>query len=123
MGNDENTLNGAGTLLASVATRRGFLRNAAVGALGASTLAACQKAPSADVKGTPVTGAVGGTVADSDHSGGSMAPHPAAISDRARADEMDRMHEAGVIRSNAKKIVADGTDWRFLNELKKELKA
>jgi NitT/TauT family transport system substrate-binding protein len=33
-----------------------------------------------------------------------------------------RLHEAGVIRSNPKKIIADGTDWRFLNELKKELK-
>ncbi len=34
-----------------------------------------------------------------------------------------RLHEAGIIRSTPKKIVADGTDWRFLNELKRELKA
>jgi NitT/TauT family transport system substrate-binding protein len=34
-----------------------------------------------------------------------------------------RLHEAGMIRSSPKKIIADGTDWRFLNELKKELKA
>jgi NitT/TauT family transport system substrate-binding protein len=34
-----------------------------------------------------------------------------------------RLHEAGIIRSSPKKIVADGTDWRFLNELKRELKA
>ena len=34
-----------------------------------------------------------------------------------------RLHEAGVIRSNPNKIIADGTDWRFLKELKRELKA
>ena len=34
-----------------------------------------------------------------------------------------RLHEAGMIRSSPQKIIADGTDWRFLNELKRELKA
>jgi len=34
-----------------------------------------------------------------------------------------RLHEAGLIKSNAKKILAQATDFRFLNELKKELKA
>jgi NitT/TauT family transport system substrate-binding protein len=34
-----------------------------------------------------------------------------------------RMREAGLIKSTPKKIVADGTDWRFLNEIKRELKA
>jgi NitT/TauT family transport system substrate-binding protein len=34
-----------------------------------------------------------------------------------------RMHETGFIKSNPQKIIADGTDWRFLNELKRELKA
>ena len=34
-----------------------------------------------------------------------------------------RMHEAGMIKSTPQKIIADGTDWRFLNELKRELKA
>jgi NitT/TauT family transport system substrate-binding protein len=34
-----------------------------------------------------------------------------------------RMREAGFIRSSPQKIIADGTDWRFLNELKRELKA
>jgi NitT/TauT family transport system substrate-binding protein len=34
-----------------------------------------------------------------------------------------RLHEAGFIKSNPQKILAQGTDWRFLNELKKELKA
>jgi NitT/TauT family transport system substrate-binding protein len=34
-----------------------------------------------------------------------------------------RLHEAGLIKSSPNKIIADGTDWRFLNELKRELKA
>jgi NitT/TauT family transport system substrate-binding protein len=34
-----------------------------------------------------------------------------------------RLHEAGLIKSSPNKIIADGTDWRFLNELKSELKA
>ena len=34
-----------------------------------------------------------------------------------------RLQEAGFIKSNPKKVIAEGTDWRFLNELKKELKA
>ncbi len=33
-----------------------------------------------------------------------------------------RLHEAGMIKSTPQKIIANGTDWRFLNELKKELK-
>jgi NitT/TauT family transport system substrate-binding protein len=33
-----------------------------------------------------------------------------------------RLHEAGIIKSNPQKILAQGTDWRFLNELKKEMK-
>jgi NitT/TauT family transport system substrate-binding protein len=33
-----------------------------------------------------------------------------------------RLHEAGMIQSSPQKIIAQGTDWRFLNELKKELK-
>lgn len=34
-----------------------------------------------------------------------------------------RMHEAGVVTSNPKKLIERGTDWRFVTELKKELKA
>ena len=34
-----------------------------------------------------------------------------------------RLHEAGFIKSSPQKIIAGGTDWRFLNELKRELKA
>jgi len=34
-----------------------------------------------------------------------------------------RLHETGFIKSIPNKIFADNTDWRFLNELKRELKA
>ena len=34
-----------------------------------------------------------------------------------------RLHEAGIINSDSRKIIAQGTDWRFLNELKLELKS
>ena len=34
-----------------------------------------------------------------------------------------RMHDVGAIKSSPQKIIAEGTDLRFLNELKKELKA
>ena len=33
-----------------------------------------------------------------------------------------RLHEAGMIKADPKKIIADTTDWRFLNDLKRELK-
>ena len=34
-----------------------------------------------------------------------------------------RLREAGFIKSTPQKIIAENTDWRFLNELKRELKA
>ena len=34
-----------------------------------------------------------------------------------------RLREAGLIKSSPQKIITEGTDWRFLNELKRELKA
>ena len=34
-----------------------------------------------------------------------------------------RLHEAGMIKSSPNKLIAEGTDWRFLDELKRELKA
>ena|SRR5437870_3496879 len=34
-----------------------------------------------------------------------------------------RLHEIGMIKSSPQKILAQSTDWRFLNDLKKELKA
>ena len=34
-----------------------------------------------------------------------------------------RLHEVGMIKSTPQKIITQGTDWRFLNELKKEMKS
>jgi NitT/TauT family transport system substrate-binding protein len=34
-----------------------------------------------------------------------------------------RLHEVGMIKSTPQQIIANGTDWRFLNEVKRELKA
>lgn len=34
-----------------------------------------------------------------------------------------RLREAGMVKMAPQKLIAQGTDWRFLNELKKELKA
>jgi NitT/TauT family transport system substrate-binding protein len=34
-----------------------------------------------------------------------------------------RLHEVDMIRSNPKQLLTEGTDWRFLNELRRELKA
>ena len=34
-----------------------------------------------------------------------------------------RLHEIGMVKSSPQKIIAEGTDWRFLDELKRELKA
>src|SRR5262249_32298682 len=33
-----------------------------------------------------------------------------------------RLHELGMIKSSPQKIIATGTDWRFVEELKRELK-
>jgi len=33
-----------------------------------------------------------------------------------------RMHHAGLIKSNPNNLITKHTDWRFLNQLKKELK-
>jgi NitT/TauT family transport system substrate-binding protein len=34
-----------------------------------------------------------------------------------------RLYESGMVKSTPQKLIADGADWRFLNELKRELKA
>jgi len=34
-----------------------------------------------------------------------------------------RLHELDIIKSTPQKIIAESTDWRFFNELKRELKA
>ena len=33
-----------------------------------------------------------------------------------------RLHEVGMLKSTPQKLLAQGTDWRFFNELKRELK-
>jgi NitT/TauT family transport system substrate-binding protein len=33
-----------------------------------------------------------------------------------------RLHEAGIIKSDPQRIIAEHTNWRFLNEVKRELK-
>jgi NitT/TauT family transport system substrate-binding protein len=33
------------------------------------------------------------------------------------------MYEVGIIKSSPQKLIRQGTEWRFFNELKKELKA
>jgi NitT/TauT family transport system substrate-binding protein len=35
----------------------------------------------------------------------------------------NKLYEAGLIKSSPQKLIAEHTDWRFLNELKRELKA
>jgi manganese oxidase len=89
-------------LLETVASRRRFLRTAAVGLAVPAALAACnnEDAPNRPAN-TPPTNAKadGKAAADSDHSGGTNAPHPAAApatNVKQAADEMDRMHEAGI---------------------------
>jgi NitT/TauT family transport system substrate-binding protein len=34
-----------------------------------------------------------------------------------------RLHEVGMIKATPQKLIAQGSDWRFFNELRKELKA
>ena len=33
-----------------------------------------------------------------------------------------RLHEGGLIKSNPQKLLAQGTDWRFIEQLRKEMK-
>jgi NitT/TauT family transport system substrate-binding protein len=33
-----------------------------------------------------------------------------------------RLHEVGLLKSSPQQLIAQRTDWRFLNELKQELK-
>ena len=34
-----------------------------------------------------------------------------------------RLREAGMVKSSPQNLIAQGTDWRFLDQLKKEMKA
>jgi hypothetical protein len=38
-----------------------------------------------------------------------------------RNDRSLRLHEAGMIKSSPDKIIADGADWSFLREVRREL--
>ena len=84
------------SLFGKKGSRRDFLRTTAVTALVGGTVAAC--APD-----NPAPRVVKAN--DADHSGGTMAPNPAPITAVAAADEMDRMHEAGVKAFPAKTVV------------------
>lgn len=81
-------------LIRTSGSRRDFLRNSAFTALAATALGAC-KPDSSSAQQPPAASAT-----DSDHSGGSMAPHPvtpsAPADPRAAADAMDAMHEKGI---------------------------
>jgi FtsP/CotA-like multicopper oxidase with cupredoxin domain len=100
----EDTLDAIpGTPAAPVArSRRDFLRGAAVGLAVpavASALAACkaEEAGKGGARTAPAAAPASATHADSDHSGGTMAPNPQnPATARAAADEMDRHHEAGI---------------------------
>jgi hypothetical protein len=48
-------------------------------------------------------------------------PIPAEINARLVVHRL-RLREAGMIKSSPNRIISDGTDWRILNELKRELK-
>jgi FtsP/CotA-like multicopper oxidase with cupredoxin domain len=91
---------------AAPTSRRRFLRLSAMGLAATAAAAACKPqntqnaagagAKSADGNRSASNAARPGAMpADSDHSGGSTAPHPAPTA-RAKADEMDAMHEKGI---------------------------
>ena len=70
-------------------SRRAFLKTGALTALAGGVLAACDKESTAQrVSKKPAT--------DSDQSGGSMAAHPVTPVATNAAEDMDRMHEAGI---------------------------
>jgi len=68
-------------------SRRDFLRKTGLTALAGGVAAAC---------GVPDSAAQGTAAHSADHSGGTMAANPAPVSAAAAAEEMDRLHEAGV---------------------------
>jgi len=85
------------TLLEGRGSRRTFLRNTAVTALAGGVLAACKRASNGlQAEGLSEKAPVAKVGPDSDHSGGTMAAHPAAVPQQSDADKMDAMHEAGI---------------------------
>ena len=75
---------------ATPTNRRAFLKTTAVTAMTVGVLAACKE------NAPPAKSAAVAAGHDSDESGGSMAAHPATTQGGSPADEMDRMHEAGI---------------------------
>ncbi len=69
--------------------RRAFLKKSALSAMLGGAFVACSK-------GTGAAAVAASPSADSDQSGGSMAAHPVTPTAVSAADEMDRMHEAGI---------------------------
>ena len=89
------------TLFAQVASRRAFLKRGALAAVvapAAVTALACSNDREIAAQGAPAGGATvkSNPATDSDHSGGSLAAHPARVDTRSAADAMDAMHEKGV---------------------------
>ena len=85
-------------ILESVSNRRTFLRSAALGLAVPAALVACDNGKNG-AAGTTANNTVPGKAGpDSDHSGGTQAPNPstASVAATSAADDMDRMHEAGV---------------------------
>jgi manganese oxidase len=77
-------------LLRQAESRRAFLKASAMTAIAGGVLAAC------DNKAAAAKTSAASSATDSDHSGGSMAAHPVVAPQGNSADEMDRMHEAGI---------------------------
>lgn len=84
----------ADELLQTPTGRRAFLKTTVLGALSGSLVAACGGEGSGSASGAPGGEAAAGAARD--ESGGTMAAHPAPVQSASAADEMDRMHEAGV---------------------------
>ena len=89
---------------AAPTSRRRFLHISALGLAAGAAVAACKPQPAQNAAGAASADGnrsahnaakPGAMPADSDHSGGSTAPHPAQTA-RAKADEMDAMHEKGI---------------------------
>src|SRR5688572_30443374 len=80
------------SLLSAAGTRRSFLRTTAVTALAAGAVACAQEPANAN-EAAVIEPAK--TPSDSDHSGGTNAPHPAVPTGSA-AEQMDAMHEKGI---------------------------
>jgi hypothetical protein len=86
------SLDDTGTHPTQRESRRAFLRNTAVTALAGGVLAACKRASHEESEGLSQKPPVAKVGPDSDHSGGTMAAHPAAAPQQSDADKMDAMH-------------------------------